>query len=113
MITLNKRITIQQRTKTRDASGGFIESWANLIAAGDGKVWAGVKNLSGNDRRASSHGGVVSEARTEFTVRFLASITAQMRISYSGKIYNIKHVNDFNEGHRFMILTCDTGVNDG
>lgn len=105
---LNRRIVIQANTISKDASGGMVDSWATFAT-----VWAKVMNLSGNERRLTEHGGQVAEARTEFTIRYLAGITPKHRIQYGGKVYNIKHVNDFNEQHRFMILTCDTGKNSG
>lgn len=105
---LNRRITIEALTQTQDSQGGMVDSWATAFT-----VWAKVMNLSGNERKLTNQGGKVAEARTEFTVRYNAGITAKHRVSYNGKLYNITHVNDYNENHRFMILTCDTGMNDG
>lgn len=105
---LNRRIVIESLAQTKDTQGGMVDSWTLLTNA-----WAKVMNLSGNEKKVTLHGGQVAEARTEFTVRFNAAISAKHRISYNGKIYNIKHVNDFNEEHLFMILTCDTGTDQG
>jgi SPP1 family predicted phage head-tail adaptor len=105
---LKRRIVIQARTQTKDAQGGMVDSWATAYT-----VFAKIMHLSGNEKKVTLHGGQVPEARTEFTVRYNAGITAQHRISYGGKLFNIKHVNDYNEQHRFMILSCDTGLNDG
>lgn len=105
---LKNRIQIQALTQTQDSQGGMVDSWATAYT-----VWAKIMNLSGNEKRLTNHGGNNAEARTEFTVRYNAGITTNHRISYNGKLYNIKHVNDYNENHRFMILTCDTGLNDG
>ena len=105
---LNRRVTLESLVQTKDAEGGMVDSWSAVAT-----VWAKVANLSGNERRASSHGGQVAEARTEFTIRYRAGLNAKMRVSYAGKIYNIRHINDFAEEHRFVVLTCDTGVNDG
>jgi len=105
---LNKRITLQSLAQGKDAFGGNTKAWTGVAT-----VWAGVRNLSGNERAATAHGGQVAEARTEFTMRYRAAVTAGMRVSYAGQVYNIKHVNDMNEKHRMLVLTCDTGVNDG
>jgi SPP1 family predicted phage head-tail adaptor len=105
---LAKRITLQALAQGKDAYGGNTKAWANVAT-----VWAGVRNLSGNERPATAHGGQMAEARTEFTTRYRAGVTAAMRVSYAGNLYNIKHVNDVNEEHRMLVLTCDTGVNDG
>lgn len=105
---LDRRITLESLSQTKDAEGGMVDSWPAVAT-----VWAKVAHLSGNERRATSHGGQAAEARTEFTIRYRSGLNAKMRVSYSGKIYNIRHLNDFAEEHRFVVLTCDTGVNDG
>ncbi|RJF99018.1 phage head closure protein [Noviherbaspirillum saxi] len=104
----NRRITIQQPTVGRGTSGGRTTAWAEWK-----KVWAKVTPLSGNERRSTDHGGEKSEARTEFIIRYRLGITEEMRIQYKGKNYNIKHVKDVNDEHDIMVLTCDTGMNDG
>lgn len=107
---LNRRITLEALTQTKDGEGGMVDSWAALASM---PVWAKVANLSGNERRATTHGGQLPEARTEFTIRYRAGITSKMRVSYGAKLYNIRHINDFAEEHCFLVLTCDTGLNDG
>lgn len=105
---LNRKITIESLTQTKDSEGGIVDSWATFATP-----WAKVSNLSGNERKVTEHGGKVPEARTEFTIRYLPGVLEKMRVSYGGKYHDIKHVNDFAEEHRFMILTCSTGVNSG
>ena len=106
---LNRQITIQQNTQTKDAEGGMVDSWANFAE----NIWAKKNNLSGNERAATRQGGSTLDARTEFTIRYLAGITEQMRVLCDGKYYNIRHVNDFMDRHEFIVLTCDTGGNNG
>jgi SPP1 family predicted phage head-tail adaptor len=105
---LDRMITIESLTQTRDAEGGMVDTWTTFATS-----WAMIKNLSGNERSVTPHGGVAAEARTEFTIRYLSGVTAKMRVTYDGKYYNIAHVNDFEESHRFMVLTCSTGLNLG
>jgi len=106
---LNRRIKIEKLTQSKDAQGGMVDTWALQFP-----VWAKVMHLSGNDKRLTDQGGKVAEARTEFTARYKRGVNAsQYRVVYDEKIYNIKHVNDWNEEHEWMILTCDTGLNDG
>lgn len=105
---LDRMIVIESLSQTRDAEGGMVDTWSTFAT-----VWAKVANLSGNERRITDHGGKTAEARTEFTIRHLSGVTETMRVSYGGKYYDINHVNDFEEAHRFMILTCSTGMNLG
>lgn len=105
---LNRRITLQTPTVTRGASGGVVKAWSEVA-----QVWAAVRHFSGNERQASSAGGQVAEARTEFTMRYRAGITPKARVLYGGATYNIRHVNNVMERGEILVLTCDTGVNDG
>lgn len=84
------------------------------------KVWATFKelrakiiNLSGNESDATAHGGATGEARTEFTTRYVEGVDTSMRIVFNGRYYNIQHINDWYEEHRFLIFTCDTGMSEG
>lgn len=105
---LTRRITLQTPTVTKGISGGIVTTWHDTSTP-----MAAVRHLSGNERQASSAGGQVAEARTEFTIRWRAGVTPQMRVQYDGAVYNIRHVNDFMGRRESLILTCDTGVNDG
>lgn len=105
---LDQRITLQAPTVSKGASGGMAKAWVDVAT-----IWAAVRHLSGNERRASSAGGEVAQARTEFTIRTRPGVTAQLRVLYRGKIYNITHVNSYTDRDAWMLLTCDTGVNDG
>ena len=105
---LTQRITLQALTITKGASGGAVKGWSEVA-----QVWAAVRHLSGNERQASSAGGQEAEARTEFTIRYRAGVTERMRVLYGTKIYNIRHLNDFMARRESLVLTCDTGVNNG
>lgn len=106
---LNRRITLQSLTVGKGTSGGMKKTWVNFASS----VPAAVRNLSGNERRATSVGGQVAEARTEFTIRYRSGVTADMRVLYQGAVYNIRHVNDWMGKRESLVLTCDTGMNDG
>lgn len=108
---LNCRVTVEAKSITKGASGGQIETWAPLVAM---PVWAAINHLGGTEKRATAAGGgEVAEARTEITLRYRAGITANMRVVHGSTYYNIKHVNNFYERNERLILTCDTGVNNG
>jgi SPP1 family predicted phage head-tail adaptor len=105
----DKRIVIQQRATGRNSSGGMVAAWQQFA-----ERWAGVNNLSGNEKSATAHqGGETAVARTVFTLRYLAGVDETMRVLYGGKAFNIRFVNDVYEQHKTLILTCDTGATEG
>jgi SPP1 family predicted phage head-tail adaptor len=106
---LDKQVQLQSPTVVPDADGGQVKAWANV-----GRPrWAGIRHLSGAEKNATAHGGQVAEARTEITMRYRPGVTEQMRILHKGTAYNIRHVNNWLERNEALILTCDSGVNDG
>lgn len=77
-------------------------------------MWAAVRNLSGNERPASgAAGGQVAVARVEFTIPYRPDVTTQWGVLYQGRHHNIVHVNDLMARKECLILTCDTGANNG
>lgn len=107
---LNERITLQRLLQGQNASGGATHQWQNLAV----NLPASRRDHSGTEKPAtSSAGGEVATARTEFTIRWMPGVDATMRVLHDGQIHNIRHVNNFAGRRESLILTCDTGVNDG
>ncbi len=104
----NHLIEIHQSIITKDTQGGKVKTWAQFTTA-----YASKNNLSGSERSATAHGGEVAVARTLFEMSYQPSITESMRVLHDGKYYNIKHVNNVFEENKDLILTCETGANDG
>ncbi|MFL9960460.1 phage head closure protein [Paraburkholderia sediminicola] len=106
---LNRRITIERRQDSKNGSGGTISGWIQFATP-----WAAINYLSGMERNATLHqGGETADARTTFTMRYLAGVTETMRILYGGKAFNIRFINDVLDRHKTLILTCDTGATEG
>lgn len=106
---LDQRITLRAPSRTRGASGGFKKEWVDQPP-----MWAAVRNLSGNEQPATgAAGGRVAVARTEFTIPYRADVSAEWGVLYQGRHFNIVHVNDLMARRECLILTCDTGMNDG
>lgn len=106
----NKRITIEAPTDGKGASGGMTRTWAAVASM---PVWAAVRHFGGNEQSAVKQGGEVAVARTEFDISYRAGITARMRVSCDGVVYNIRHVNNWQERNESLVLTCDAGANNG
>lgn len=107
---LDKSIQIQHCQVTKGASGGVLKEWTAFVS----QAYAAIRHLSGNEKQATTAaGGQVGVARTEFRIRFRPGITPQMRIVHGSQFYNINHVNPLYEGGDWLILTSETGVNNG
>lgn len=112
---MNRTIIVEALSQSKDAYGGLVDAWMPVPFGSntDGKIRAAVVHLSGKEKRLQSKDGTITEAVSEFTIRYKSALNDTMRIVYDGKFYNIKHINDLNGAHRVQIITCDTGLNDG
>lgn len=92
---LRHRVTIRQKQITHDSNGYPQETWENAAT-----VWAAVEPLSGREYFQAA--AVQAEQPVRFTIRYRSDITAEMRLRYEGKDYDIKAVIDLKGQHRWL-----------
>lgn len=113
---LNRRITIERKTKTKDSFGQAMNQWIHVC-----KLWAYEKSISGSgfvNQEFVADGTEVSRATASFRVRRRAGITAGMRAvqrikGFPTAYYDIKVVLPDLQDNRYMDLGVATGANDG
>ncbi|MGI4849323.1 MAG: phage head closure protein [Janthinobacterium lividum] len=105
---LKRRVTLQQRAPGQN-SFGEPNGWVDVIETGDGKIWAGITNMSGRQYLAAQAGQ--NEVQTEILIRYQAGVSPTMRVLHGTDIYDIAAVLDVN--HRWQRLMCTKGVNNG
>jgi SPP1 family predicted phage head-tail adaptor len=79
---LDRRVTIETATKTKDSYGGIVVSWASL-----GTYWANVRPMVARERFIS--GAIRENNVSVFTIRYRTGFDVEARISYDGKLYRI------------------------
>jgi SPP1 family predicted phage head-tail adaptor len=79
---LDRRITIQRKTTTRDANGGEVVTWSDWKT-----VWASKADQGSREFRSA--GALYAETTTIFGIRYLAGVTGQDRIVYRETVYDI------------------------
>lgn len=102
---LRRRITVQQETRTPDGGGGFVIAWADVCT-----VWAKVWPIT--PREAMDGERLEARVDTLIVIRYRPgnTITAGMRISADGLLYQIKGLADVESRHEFIELTCTAGM---
>lgn len=105
----DKRVMLQRRVDNKDSQGRNVIAWVDIPP----KTYAKIRNVSGEEKRATPHGGQEPVARTEITIRYRSGIDSGMRVLRGSMVYNIRHVNNFNEANESLILTCDVGASGG
>ncbi|MYM25778.1 phage head closure protein [Duganella sp. FT135W] len=105
--TLNKRVLLQRLSGAQDEAGQpGVAGWVNVIESGDGKIWAGIRDVSGREFVAA--GGTQNSVITTITIRHLPNVQASMRVLHGDDVYNIESVLG-TEG-RNLKLMCKRGV---
>jgi len=104
---LNRRITLQSKTVTRDAMGGESITWTTQAT-----IWAQVSALSGRALIAAQQ--AQSEVTARITVRQLAAagIADDWRIQHGADIYTLHAIIPSDDGVDYY-LQCAKGLLDG
>lgn len=103
--SLKDRALIEVCQQERDASGGFVNTWASF-----GAMWVEVRSYSGFEQLASrKRGGLMTVERTEFRTRWREDLKpTKHRLVYNGANYNILSLAG-RKDDGILILVCDTG----
>jgi SPP1 family predicted phage head-tail adaptor len=110
---LDKRVSIQRRSSTKDSYGQEIDSWTTIA-----QVWAQVKPLGGKERMRNAAMVVESILTHTVTVRYSATLMPPLeadawRILYGSRIFNITSSRDVEEDRRFIEFDCTEGSVNG
>jgi SPP1 family predicted phage head-tail adaptor len=100
---MKKRVIVQVPSTDQDAAGQPVEGWMNLIATGDGKVWASVDDVSGREFLAA--GAEQARVTTIITMRYRDGVTAAMRVLHGSDVYKI--IAPLAQGRVSVKLMCE------
>lgn len=93
---LDRRIVLQKRVVTRDATGTRVETWAD-----ESTVWAEFVTARGKEAVvADAERGSTSQ---QFRIRYRALDPADYRIFYRSKFYDITSVVEEGRGNSLLI----------
>lgn len=98
--TLRHRIIIQTLSQADDGQGGFTDTWATHAT-----VWARIEPTAARERNFADQ--IQYQRSHKVTLRYLSTITNTMRISYGGRIFQIKGVRALDERKYYMILDVE------
>lgn len=96
---LNRLITIQSKTVTKDTFGQDIETWGDNF-----QIWASVTTTGGGEFYAAQK--LNSEISILFKVRYTSSITVLDRIIYDNKTYGILYLNNIDGMRKELQIAC-------
>jgi SPP1 family predicted phage head-tail adaptor len=94
---LRHRITVEAPNEAQNEYGEPVESWAPFA-----EVWASREDLTGREAFLAQQ--VKAEVTTRFVFRYVAGITANMRVRSDGTLYNLHSVADPDGRRRTLVL---------
>lgn len=83
--TLDRRITLEQVSRTQNGKGEPIETWSTLA-----EVWAEAREPTGRELFAAEQR--TAQIDRVFTLRWRDDLTPDHRIRYGGQIYDIDSI---------------------
>jgi SPP1 family predicted phage head-tail adaptor len=107
---LDKRVTLQAKSATRDELNKPVDAWVNVVA-GDGRTWARIRDVSG--RQFVAAGGTQNAVQTEITLRRRADVQPlpSMRVVHGSVAYDIVAVLE--PDRHWITLMCTKGLSNG
>jgi SPP1 family predicted phage head-tail adaptor len=103
---LRNQIVIESVAETRTGTGAVTLVWSTFAT-----VWAEKREMRGREFFAAD--ARQDELTAVFVIRYFPGILPKMRVSFNGKVYDIKGVTDPDDRTREINLLCVQGVNNG
>lgn len=103
---MKTRITVEQVTETRAATGSVSRAWSTYA-----EPWAEIVPLRGAELYAAA--AVQAETDVKFRIRRDLGITAKMRVVASGVVHDIRAVLNDPARPGETVLVCKAGINQG
>lgn len=94
---LDRRVSIQTRTLSRNDYGEQIETWTELA-----EVWAEKFDLRGREFFAARQ--TMADVTTQFRMRYRNDVTVTCRLVCEGVTYDIKQVSQLGRRAGLQIL---------
>lgn len=96
---LNQRIVIQQYVPSQDSSGSTTETWGTLAT-----VWAAIRPLHGREYYAANQAQI--EMTHEVTIRWRRDVSAENRVLFGSRTFDVKAAVNPDEANEWIILMC-------
>lgn len=95
---LDRRVSLQVRTTTKDNTGTRLETWAEESA-----IWAELMATTGSE--SSVDGALRERQATRWRIRYRAGVSSNThRIVYNSKTYEITGITETGGREAFLIL---------
>ena len=96
---MRERLVFEQKARTTDTMGGSSVVWSIHAT-----VWGRAEEVSGSETFQTLQ--ITAERTTRFTIRYLSTITEQMRVNWNGAYYDIVSILNDDNREKFLVITA-------
>lgn len=100
---LRVRASLESRSEVADSGGGYSYTWAE-----ERKIWCAIRIGGGKEAVAAMR--EQESITAEIWVRYASDFSPDKRITYNGRVWNIRAVLNPREQNEFLRLFCEEGV---
>lgn len=96
---MDRRVTLQSKSATRDAMGGEVVTYATFAS-----VWAEKRDLAGREYLTAGQ-SERAEIQTLWRLRWLSGVTPAMRLIHGSDVYDIESVAELGRNDALELHT--------
>lgn len=100
---LREQVLIEAPTETRDAFGGVVTTWATFA-----EPWARVVTMTGQEALRAT--AMQAQHAVRFQMHWLPGVLPAMRLSWDGRLYDIREIDTSRRHHGELWLTATAKV---
>ena len=97
---MRHRVKLQSSTLAADAAGGNVQTWADVAT-----IWAAITPLSGQESFTAQQ--FAAKVSHWVLIPYRSGVTAQMRLLYGARAFNIQSVVNVDERNHVLKLLCE------
>lgn len=101
---MRHRVAIANPTRTPDGDGGYVDTW---VAADPSPVWAKIEPASASAIERLVGNTIEAPISHLVTIRWHAGVTTRSRLTYDGRYFNVRGMQNFQERDRWLVLACE------
>ena len=101
---MRHRVAIANPTRTADGDGGYTDTW---VAADPSPVWARIDTATASNIERLADNTVEAPISHFVTMRLHESVTTRSRLTYDGRYFNIRGLQNSQERDRWLVLACE------
>ena len=99
-------VTVQRETDTDDGSGGQNATWSNYCT-----IYCEIEHTTATETSGDKFPGRVrTEEMQTFRSWWRDDLTTEDRLNWDGVLWNIRHVEDIDQRHKYMEIVAERGV---